>query len=422
MTYKKGDEVITEQQLFRSIFEAIEAADQFIVLDFFLYNDYYDEGLHFPELSSSLTDKLIEKKQSMPDMDIVLITDEINTSYRSHENWQLDRLKEHGIEVMMTDVNSLRDPNPLYSGIWRMFFQWFGQKGKGRIPNLMADQAPDMTVRSYLKLLNVKANHRKTVISDKTAIILSGNPHDASFYNSNIGFQIGGEIIQDALITEQAAANLSGGGPLPTYKQKNETSGDHVVQLITEGKVLQSVLKELKKAENQDEIWIGMFYLAERKVIEELISASERGAEIKIILDPNENAFGAKKTGLPNRPVARELNEKTDGKINIRWYNTTDEQYHPKLLYIKHEEKAVIIGGSSNFTARNLDDYNLETNVYIESPLNSNLSTDVNNYFKRLWENRDGEYTLDFEEYQDVSTPIQRLIYATQKWLHFTTY
>lgn len=50
-----------------------------------------------------------------------------------------------------------------------------------------------------------------------------------------------------------------------------------------------------------------MFYLADRKVIDSLVAASNRGAEIKMILDPNQNAFGQEKIGLPNRPVEEEL-------------------------------------------------------------------------------------------------------------------
>ncbi|WP_249308439.1 phospholipase D family protein [Lederbergia citrea] len=424
LTYKDGKQLKKEQQIFKSVFQAIDEADQFIVLDFFLYNDYYDHELSFPKLSSTLTEKLIHKKLENPEIEIVVITDEINTSYGSHHNWQFEKLKENDIDVLITNVNTLRDSNPLYSAIWRMFIQWFGEEGKGSIPNLMADQAPDMTIRSYLKLLNVKANHRKTVATEKTAIVLSGNPHDASAYHSNIGFQVNGPIIGDLLKSEQAAANLAGGRKLPDYQNNREpsSSGDIRVQLITEGKVSRAVIEAIESTNANDEIWMAMFYLAERQVIEALLAANERGVNIKLILDPNENAFGAKKTGLPNRPVARELNEKTEGQIGIRWYNTTEEQYHPKLLYIKKNDESVIIGGSTNFTTRNMDDFNLETNLLIKTPADSEMVEGLDHYFKRQWENMDGEFTLDFEAYQDVLTPMQRLVYTLQKWLYFTTY
>lgn len=422
LTYKKGDELIYDQEIFKHVFHAIDEAEQFIVLDFFLYNDFYDENLRFPPLSSALTEKLISKKKDNPHMEIILITDEINTSYNSHKNRQFEQLKKHGIEVLVTDVEPLRDSNPLYSGLWRMFFQWFGQGGQGVIPNAMGDNAPPMTIRSYLKLLNIKANHRKTVSTDKTTFILSGNPHDASAFHSNIGFQIDGPIVRDLIESEQAAADLAGGRKLPKYKGPASSSGDHKVQIVTEGKVLERVLSAINGTEKEDELWFSMFYLAERKVMDALLDANRRGVNIKIILDPNENAFGAKKTGLPNRPAAMEMYEKTKGGIAIRWYNTTEEQYHPKLMYIKKRDKAVILGGSANFTARNLDNFNLETDVYIEAPGSSPLIYELDNYFSRQWENRGGEYTLSAEEKLSGLTFLQQMIYILQKILGFTTY
>lgn len=422
LTYKDGKEIKVDQQIFKQVFNAINEAEQFIVLDFFLYNGYYDKELNFPPLSETLTHKLIEKKRKNPNMPIVLITDEINTSYNSHKNEQFEKLKEAGIQIVFSDLDKLRDSIPLYSAFWRMFFKPFGQEGQGWLPNMMANQAPDMTLRSYLKLFNIKANHRKTVVTDKTALVLSGNPHDASAYHSNIAFELKGPIIRDLLASEQAVASYSNGPQLPSASSVEKPEGDHTVQLLTEGKVLKHVLQEINETKAGDELWLGMFYIAERKVIDAIYSASERGVNIKMILDPNENAFGNKKSGLPNRPVAREFNEKSSGKINIRWYNTTNEQYHPKLMYIRKQNQAVIIGGSTNFTARNLDDLNLETNVKISAPLNSSITRETNDYFNKLWNNENGDFTLGFDKYQDTLTPLQRIIYAIQKTTRFTTF
>ena len=123
-----------------------------------------------------------------------------------------------GIHVIMTDVDRSRDSTPAYSAVWRTFFQWFGQSGTGTLPNLMASEAPDITVRSYLKSLNVKANHRKVVISENTALVTSANIHDASAFHSNIAFETSGDIIRDMLATEQAAVNLTSPIKLPEYE------------------------------------------------------------------------------------------------------------------------------------------------------------------------------------------------------------
>ncbi|MEK1832278.1 hypothetical protein AAAC51_35465 [Priestia megaterium] len=71
-------------------------------------------------------------------------------------------------------------------------------------------------------MLNVKANHRKVVATDQSVIISSANPHDASFYNSNMAFEVKGNIIGDVVKSEQAVSDFSYGGKLPRYKKKEK--------------------------------------------------------------------------------------------------------------------------------------------------------------------------------------------------------
>ncbi|MGD6779508.1 phospholipase D family protein [Sutcliffiella horikoshii] len=421
ITYGEKDDFQKEHAIFDRIYEVIDEAEEFIVIDMFLFNGYHDGEMDYPPLSSNLMESIISKKNENPDMDIVFITDEINTTYGSHEAEELSTLKDNGIRVIETNVKVLRDSNPLYSGVWRVFFQWFGQGGSGWIKNPMAGDAPETTVRSYLKLLNIKANHRKVIASDKTAIISSANPHDASGLHSNTAFEVSGNIINDVLKTEQAILDFSGGGTLPNYTGQAE-NGDIAVQLLTERKILDHVLEEIKKSKDKEEIWVGMFYLAERKIIEELIAAAYRGVTVNLILDPNEHAFGQQKIGLPNRPVAAEMVEEGQGNIELRWYNTQGEQYHPKMIYFNRAEESTIIGGSANFTRRNLYDLNLETDIKITANNNEQVMKDMDDYFLRLWSNEDEMYTLPYETYKDDMPIVKKAMYRLQKIFRFTTY
>lgn len=421
ITYGDKDNLQKEHAIFDRIHEVIDDAEEFIVIDMFLFNGYHDGEMDYPPLSSKLMESLISKKKENPDLDIVFITDEINTTYGSHEAEELSILEDNGIRIVETNVKVLRDSNPLYSGVWRVFFQWFGQGGSGWIKNPMANDAPETTVRSYLKLLNIKANHRKVVATDKTAIISSANPHDASGLHSNTAFEVSGNIISDILKTEQAILDFSGGGTLPKYTGQAE-EGDIAVQLLTERKILDHVLEEIKKSKDTEEIWVGMFYLAERKIIEELIAAADRGVTVNLILDPNEHAFGQQKIGLPNRPVAAEMVEEGQGNIELRWYNTQGEQYHPKMIYFKRAEESIIIGGSANFTRRNLYDLNLETDIKITANNNEQVMKDMDDYFVRLWSNEDEMYTLPYESYKDDMPIVKKAMYRLQKIFRFTTY
>jgi cardiolipin synthase A/B len=421
ITYKKKDgKIERDSEIFNRIFEAIENAEDFIVIDMFLFNSYVERDKGYPKLAETMTDKLISKVTLNPDLNIVFITDPINTSYGSHMSKEIELLKENDIEVVVTDLTRLRDPNPIYSSVWRTFFQWFGQEGKGWFPNPLAKTGPKVTLRSYLDLLNIKANHRKVIATEKTAIISSANPHDASGFHSNIAFQIEGNIISDLLKSEQAT--LAVGGKFPKYNKDTKEKGNIAVQLLTEGKIYKHLLDELDSTVDGDEVWIGMFYLADRKVVESIERAAERDVKVFLILDPNQNAFGSEKIGLPNLPVAAELEKKDHKNIIIRWYHTKKEQYHSKLIYLKKEEHSVFIGGSANFTERNLNDFNLETDIKITAPVNSTISKAVEGYFHRIWNNTNGIYTVNYNRYQDDLPVFKYIAYRIQKLFDFTTY
>ena len=148
-----------------------------------------------------------------------------------------------------------------------------------------------------------------------------------------------------------------------------------------------------------------MFYLSERGVIEALLRAARRGAAVRVLLDPNKDAFGFEKSGLPNRQVASELVAASDGAVKVRWYRTHGEQFHVKLVAIRRTDSLWLTVGSANLTRRNLDDYNLEANVIVRAPRGGALDSTVSTWFELLWQNRPGriEYTSDTDLYADAS-------------------
>lgn len=412
-----------ENEIFDEVFAMIDRAEEFVVTDFFLYNRYYDENEDFPELAETLTKKLTEKKEENPDMPVILITDPVNTGYGSYETEEIKALEAAGVDVIVTKLDPLRDSTPIYSGVYRIFFQWWGQKGEGWLPNPMASEAPKMTARSYLKLLNVKANHRKVIATEEGVLVNSGNPHDASGWHGNVAFKAGGPVINDVLEAEEAVSRYSGGpDQFPRTEAEEEPGGRYGVQYITESKILDHVLEDIKKAGKGDEVWLAMFYIANRDVIDALYDAEDRGAEVRLILDPNENAFGNKKTGLPNKPVVDEMLEESDGKIKVKFYNTVIGQYHTKLVYVKTADAAVISSGAVNMTDRALDDYNLESNIRITAPPDSPLAGEMDAYLKRLWTNEDALFTIEADEKLDSLSQLQRVVYGLQELLKLTTY
>lgn len=115
------------------------------------------------------------------------------------------------------------------------------------------------------------------------------------------------------------------------------------------------------------------------------------------------------------------MNKLGHNNIKIRWYNTGFEQYHSKIMYITGREDSKIIAGSANFTKRNLDDLNLETNLKIIAPPHSQVMKDVDRYFNKLWNNNGGIYTKNYPSNEKM--PFAKYItYRLQKLTHFTTY
>ncbi len=419
---KKGDGMVHELSIFDEIYKMIDEAEEFIVLDFFLMDHYTDENIDFPNISETLTSKLIQKKKENPQMDIIYITDPLNTGYGSYESKWFNQLEDAGIEVVYTDLDELRDSTPIYSGLYRTIFRWVNFEKEGWIENAMSSKAPKMTLRSYLILLNVKANHRKTVVTDKSAIVTSGNPHDASGLHGNVALKVEGSVLNDILEAEEAVVRYTNGGSLPRVDIGEEHDGEYAVQYLTEKKIHDALLGDIAAAQEGDTIRMGMFFIAMPDIVEAIVDASNRGVHVQMILDPNENSFGNEKSGLPNRPVLQKMMDETDGKLDVRWYNTVVGQYHTKLVVVQTELETYITNGSANLTDRTLNNYNLEANLRVIAPNDSELSREIDNYFDRLWTNKDALYTLDFEEYQDKFTFFQRGIYRLQELLKLTTY
>ena len=212
------------------------------------------------------------------------------------------------------------------------------------------------------------------------------------------------------------------GQNLPRIEIEEEQDGQYEIQYLTEQKIKDALLKNLNATEKGSRIRIGMYFIAEPDVVKAITKAANRGVDVELILDPNENSFGNDKSGLPNRPVVQKLVEDSNEAIKVRWFNTVVGQYHTKLVMIEKDDTVNIFNGSANLTERTLDNYNLESDLHVIAPKSSDLVKELNTYFERLWENEDALYTLDVEEYQNSMTRLQRVIYALQEMLKLTSY
>lgn len=131
LSYVREGKKIHEQSIFKREMQTIKNAEEFLVVDFFLFNDEYNKELEFPNQVETMTNLLIEKKKARPSMPILFVTDPINNFYGAYEEDNIKRLRDAGIQVVVTDLNQMRDSNPLFSGYYRAYLKWFGTGGRG---------------------------------------------------------------------------------------------------------------------------------------------------------------------------------------------------------------------------------------------------------------------------------------------------
>jgi phosphatidylserine/phosphatidylglycerophosphate/cardiolipin synthase-like enzyme len=369
----------------------------------------------------------------------LLITDPINDLYGATPSPVLTALRRAGVEVVTTDLEPLRDSNPVYSGLWRLAVEWWSETstGPGWLPNPL-DIGPDrVPFDAWARLMNLKANRRGVLIADDGAggivgVVGSARPHDASSAHSNVAVRVRGEALRPLFESEIRIARFSGWRGVPILLPAAESPTDATtargrapvpgravraaapddpsarvrVSVLTEGGLRDALLERIDSARSGDRIEIAMLYLSERAVIQALIDASRRGVTIRIMLDPNVEAFGAPRSGIPNRPVASELVSRSDGAIKLRWYRTHGEQFNAALVAIGDRESVWLTTGSAQLTRRNLGDFTLEANVAVEAPRTAAVAIELDRWFDTLWNNRAPagvEFTAEFGAYADPS-------------------
>jgi hypothetical protein len=415
----------SQRSIHAATLELVRNAQHFLLLDYFLFNGQggpagplvYERGLQ--PASRELAAAVRELRQRQPQLPILVLVDPINDYYRGTPPAFLAELEQLGVEVVTIRLEPLRDSNPVYSAAWRLLAGWWMKpEGAGRWTNLLDAEGPDVKLGALLRIPHFKANHRKLALTATASgtlrgIVSSGNPHDASSAHSNVALQLDGEALRPLLASELAIARFSGwrGKSFEPFVNSaapvaaTPPASTSLATVATEGAIREHLLQRLAATGAGDTVDLAMFYLSDRPVIESLLDAARRGAAVRVLLDPNKDAFGFEKSGIPNRQVASELIAASDGAIQLRWIRTHGEQFHVKLTAVRSGQRLWLMLGSANFTRRNLGDLNLEANVIVDTPTASPLATAVSSWFEMLWSNRQGsEYSTDAETYAEPGT------------------
>ena len=459
LTYlDKDGNIQYDRNLWDATYKVIDNAKDYLIVEMFLFNDLYNKDKeHFPEFAKEYTERLVKKQKENPNLKVYILADENNNFYGAFEHPFITSMKNAGINVIVVDIFKLKDTFPWYSPFWRTFIKPMGNpQNKGWITNFYGDMWPKLTIRNLLRALNVKADHKKVFLNEKEVVVSSANIHDPSYFHENIAIYTDGPIVKDVLHNLQLVAkfsdseinvdgsdrrmeNIMNSGSndktetdektLNSENQKennvkqinNEENEQNVkektsinseknsitdteghtykIQYLTEGAIGKHLDEDIDSLKAGDELLMGMYFLADKGVIDRLIKAANRGVKIRIIFDRSRDAFGMSTNGLPNKPVSKKLKKKTKGKMEIKWYFTNNEQYHTKITLMKKTDGNVIINaGSANLIKKNIRGYIMDANFRILTTQDSKISKDIYEYFDRLWENKDGLFTLNFDD------------------------
>jgi phosphatidylserine/phosphatidylglycerophosphate/cardiolipin synthase-like enzyme len=433
---------VVSQGIFDAVLGLVRGAHRFIVLD---YGGFGAEtgpsggpaagaaATAPPErrLAAEIADALIAQRRAQPDLRVLLVTDPASEGYGAAPSLELALLRAAGVEVVVADLDRLRDSNLAYSSAWRLALRWWAR--------------PPGSLGVATRRLNFKADERKVIIADDggtglAAVIGSADPEDRESIWSNLAARVTGASLEPLLESELAVARFSGwrgdraaleaaaaaaaatataecraggvGGdghaaahapPGPDTAAGGVGEGA-AVQLLTEGAIGQALITRLDATLRGEAIDVAMFHLADRAVLESLLAAARRGVAVRLILDPNDTGSSGGATGLPNQPMASDLVARSSGALHVRWYRTHGERFHDGLVMIYGAERMWLTLGSAQLTRRALEDYNLEANVALESARRGALAEQALGYFDTLWANRAGlgiEYTADFAVFAD---------------------
>lgn len=377
---------VVSQAIFDQLLEVLRGARVFVVLDYALIAGTPAAGA--PARGAQLQDALLERRRALPALKVLLITDQASDA---PDAAALPLLRSAGVDVVVTDAGVLRAARLVYTGPWRR-----------------------------------TGDHRKLIVADDghgglTGIVGSANPQDEQGLWSNAALRLSGEPLEALLASELALARASGwrgdaalfataapgsaAAPASSAGAEAATGPSARLQTLTEGAILSALLERLEAASPGDAIDVAAFKLADRTVLEALLAAASRGVSVRVLLDPGEQTQGLL-SGIPNQPVASELQARSAGSVQVRWYRTHGERFHTSLVAIYGQDRLWFTVGSANLTRRSLGDYNLEANVAVEVARATPLAAQLLRYYDTLWGNRAAlgiEYSADFAVFADPS-------------------
>jgi phosphatidylserine/phosphatidylglycerophosphate/cardiolipin synthase-like enzyme len=319
--------LVDPASIFGAVTEAIRRAEQQILLDIFLFGG---------QTGHAVADHLVARVQEGVEVKVLYDPHMGGPKLKPHHEPVIHRLQQAGAAVLPFAINKLPG--------WRP----------------------------------IKADHNKVLVVDSCQALVGGwNFHDGSQRNHDLMLSLRGPAA--SYLGEIFAQHWKlAGGDRPGRLFVHPEEGTSLIRVTVTSPEQQGIRDHLRMvlAEAQDEILVSMYVLGDDEVEAALIAARRRGVDVRIILDPNIQAFSLPINGVPNIAVLLTLG---DAGLPIRLYPVKPGgQMHLKLAII---DRHLVFAGSANWTTLGLDGNN-ETALFIED---TRLAGELRQLFEQDW-------------------------------------
>jgi PLD-like domain len=334
---------------------AIDRAEQMIVID-------------QSPVSREVAQHLLMRKRQRPNLKIVLVADPVDEAYGGTPAQYLAELEQIGIIVARVRLNRLRDPNALFSSLWRLSVAWWSDP--------FDEQPGVISLRSLLRRQNFKGDHRQLIVADDGSggwrSLITGPA------NGDVGLELLGGLARDIAASElQIAAWSTGDDRLPSAPPSlGRGLGSIDARFLTEGAIRSALLDSMAAAGSGDEIGFAVHTQSDRPLINAALRAAARGTRLKILLDA-EAAL--------NRAVAGELTRDGAGRIEVHWFSQNEAAVHTTLAIVRRGGELTVFLGAMKFTRPSLEDFNLEAAIELRMPVRAAAARALSEHFAHEW-------------------------------------
>lgn len=390
------------REISTGVIRMIETADKFLLLDM----------ERFPESKDNiLIERLLKAQKLKPNLNIILIFDASCRKYSLSCPGIFNKMVEHGIKIIFSDISLLRS------------YRWLYSPGAAWISGMMKEKDVSSGENSNESLHSTldrwqNKTHARNIMLSETPAGYEALMGDFSFPQKSGTLQIAelvkGQavlpIIKSELFIAREFLSKPGNGfskdgeaallraieqklkSLPLVSISCENPNWVWLEYLSEKAALEKLLWALGGLSSSDSVDILAGMLDDERVIQALNKANSKGCSIRIIFDKNISGIRSDTPpGLPNAVAAAELyesNKKLNKSMAVRWLEGLRTNACFALVTSETSGSAKLLMSSSSWNVKTLGGYDMASAIYVDGKFSG--IEKLKDLFDSYWRNRKG--------------------------------